>query len=93
MFISLVGFKVLTAVVMKSSVLWDIKLCSPLKVYQRFKGTCHLSLQGRRISQARNQHEAGSKQGEALLTFNGLHSVISQKTELFISLVHKETGI
>jgi hypothetical protein len=32
-------------------------LCSPLKVNRRFRGTHRLHLQGRRISQARNQHE------------------------------------
>jgi hypothetical protein len=33
--------------------------CSPLKVSWRLRGTCHLHLQGQRISQARNHHEAG----------------------------------
>jgi hypothetical protein len=41
--------------VMKSSVFCDITPCSPLKVNQRFGGTCRLHLQGRRICQARNQ--------------------------------------
>jgi hypothetical protein len=45
----------------KSSVVWDIILCSLLKVNQRFGGTCHLHLQGRRGSQVRNEHEAVSK--------------------------------
>jgi hypothetical protein len=52
------GFEVLTAltaVVMKSSVVWDITLRSPLKVNRRFGGTCHLHFQARRISQGRNQ--------------------------------------
>jgi hypothetical protein len=48
-------FEVLTAVVKKSSVFWDITPCSPLKVNRPFEGTCRLHLQGRRISQARNQ--------------------------------------
>jgi hypothetical protein len=39
----------------KSSVFWDITPCSPLKVNQRFGGTSRLHLQGRSISQARNQ--------------------------------------
>jgi hypothetical protein len=30
-----VGFEVLTAVVMKSTIFWDITLCSPLKVNRR----------------------------------------------------------
>jgi hypothetical protein len=54
----LVGFEVLTTVLMKSTIFWDIMLCSPLKVNQHFRGTYHLHLQGRRISQARNQHES-----------------------------------
>jgi hypothetical protein len=39
---------------MKSSIVWDITLCSPLKVNRRFEGTCHLHMQDRR----RNQQEA-----------------------------------
>lgn len=39
-------------VVMKSTVLWDITLCSPLKVNRPFGGICHFQLQGRRISHA-----------------------------------------
>jgi hypothetical protein len=50
-----VGIEVLTAVVMKSAVFWDITPCSPLKVDQRFGGTYHLHLLGLRISRARNQ--------------------------------------
>jgi hypothetical protein len=64
----------------KTSVFWDITPCIPLKVNQRYGGTCGFHLQGRRISQARNHREAGSKQ-----TFNGLHGVISQKIDLFIT--------
>jgi hypothetical protein len=39
----------------------------PLKVNRRVGGTCRLHLHGRRISQARNRHEAGSKQSSALV--------------------------
>jgi hypothetical protein len=52
------GFVVLKAVVMESSILWDIKPCSPLKVHRRFGGMCHLHFHGHRISQARNQRES-----------------------------------
>jgi hypothetical protein len=38
-----VGFEVLTAVVMKSSIFWDIMLYSPLEVNQL---TCYLLLAG-----------------------------------------------
>jgi hypothetical protein len=44
------------------SILWDTTPRSPLKANRRFGGTCRLSLQGQRISQARNQREAGNKQ-------------------------------
>jgi hypothetical protein len=53
-----VGFEVLTAVVMKSTIFWDITPCSPLKFNRRFGGTYRLHLQGRRISQAINQRES-----------------------------------
>jgi hypothetical protein len=52
------GFEVLTAVVMKSSIFWDITMCSPLKVNRRFGRICRLHLEGRRIGQTRNQHES-----------------------------------
>jgi uncharacterized protein YjiK len=74
-----VGFEVLTAVVMKSTIFWDIKPCSPLKVNRFFGGKYRLHLQGRRISEARYQHEAGSATCSVLvssLTFNGLHEVM-----------------
>jgi hypothetical protein len=44
--------EVLTAVVMKISVFWDITPCSPLKPNWHFGGTCRHQPQGRRISQA-----------------------------------------
>jgi hypothetical protein len=50
-----VGSEVLTAVVTKSSILWDVALCNPLKFNRRFGGTYHFHLQFRRISQTRNQ--------------------------------------
>jgi hypothetical protein len=34
-----VGIEVLSAVTVKSSVLWDIKPCSPVKFSRRFRGT------------------------------------------------------
>jgi hypothetical protein len=47
-----IGYEVLTVVVMKSSIFWDITLCIPLKFNTRFGGICLLHLQDRRISQA-----------------------------------------
>jgi hypothetical protein len=40
-----VGFEVLTAVLMKSTIFWDITPCSPLKDNRHFEGTCRLYLQ------------------------------------------------
>jgi hypothetical protein len=84
----------------QSSIFWGITPRSPLKVNRRFRETCLLHLQGRRISRARKQREAGSKKSWFLawlilrcwqhvspkrrLAFNGLHCVISQKIELFV---------
>jgi hypothetical protein len=42
-------------------VVWEIMLCSPLVTKWCFGGTCHLHVQGWRIGQERNQHEASSK--------------------------------
>jgi hypothetical protein len=50
----LVGFEVLTAVIM----FWDITPCSPLKFNRRFGGTYRLHLQGRWIRRVRNQRES-----------------------------------
>jgi hypothetical protein len=52
-----VGFEVLTAVVMGSTIFWDITQCSPLNVNRRFGGAYCLHLQGR-ISRARYQRES-----------------------------------
>jgi hypothetical protein len=57
----------LTTLSMKSSILWDITPCGPLKVNQRSGGICRLHLHGLRVSEVRN----------------GLHGVLSQKRELF----------
>jgi hypothetical protein len=41
-----VEFEVLTVLVMKSYVLWDMLLCGPVKANQCFGGMYHLNLQG-----------------------------------------------
>jgi hypothetical protein len=61
-----VGFEVLTAVVMKSSIFWDITPCSLLKVNRSFGGTYRLHLQGWKISRARTSVKAGGKQSNRL---------------------------
>jgi hypothetical protein len=50
---------------MKSYIIRDIMPCSPLIISLCFGGTNRLYPQGGRISQARNQHEAGSKTSSA----------------------------
>jgi hypothetical protein len=57
-FVKLVGFEVLTPVIMTSYIFLDIRMYSPLKVGQGFGGTCPHSPQGQRINQARNQRES-----------------------------------
>jgi hypothetical protein len=42
--------------------LLDVMLSSPLKINQHFKGSCHLHLQGQRLSQVRNENGADTKQ-------------------------------
>jgi hypothetical protein len=85
--ISSVGFEVLIAVVINSSIFWHITACSPLKVNRRFGGKYLLHLQGRWMSQAKKQSES-KWQAEPRhvppkrrLTFNGLQSITSQKVE------------
>jgi hypothetical protein len=58
-----IGFEVLTAVAMKSSVFWDITPGDPAKVNRR-----------RKVNQVRNQREAGSKRSDMLLRNVGGHS-------------------
>jgi hypothetical protein len=55
------GFEVITAVVMNISIFSDVTPCSPSKLNYHFVRICRLHLQGRRISQERDRHEAGSK--------------------------------
>jgi hypothetical protein len=53
-----VGFEVLTAVVMKISIFWNITSCSPSKANRRLGRTCRLHLQGGRIRRSRTQRES-----------------------------------
>jgi hypothetical protein len=55
-------FEVLTAVVMKSTIFWDITPCSPLKVGRHFGETYCLHLQSR-ISWAKYQHDSRRQAG------------------------------
>jgi hypothetical protein len=55
---SYIGSEVLTTVIVKSSVFWDITPCSPSKVNRSFGGTCRLHLQGRKINQRESRWQA-----------------------------------
>jgi hypothetical protein len=97
----------------KSSVLWGILWCSPLKVSQCFRGTCHFHLQGwRKAKQETGMNQAVSRASpwflvwltlrpwrwkwrvsvKCQLTFNGLHHIISQNTEIFIPTAVKTSN-
>jgi hypothetical protein len=54
---------------MKTFVVWDITLCSPLKINRRFEETYRLNLQGGRINQARRQLEKKKQQADLMLAF------------------------
>jgi hypothetical protein len=77
-----VGFEVLTAVIMKSTIFWDITPCSLLRVNRRFGGTYCLHLQGRRISWARSQHESRWQDGGDMF-FRNVGWLSMDYTELY----------
>jgi hypothetical protein len=71
---------------MYGCIFWDTTSCGPLKVNRRFGGTCRRALCLPPASPVllpwRCWRHVPPKR---LSTFNGLHGVISQKTELFIT--------
>jgi hypothetical protein len=79
-----VGFEVLTAVAMESSVFWGMTPC-PMEVSRRFGGKFRLHLEGLRLSQAINKHERGSKQsaftGRCVPESRTLHLVLLGQRE------------
>jgi hypothetical protein len=77
---------------LKSSVFWTVTTRSVQNVNWRLGQMCRLHFQGWRVSQARHQHKADSKEKwrqyvppKCQMTFNRLHGIIYQKTELFIT--------
>jgi hypothetical protein len=89
-----------TSATLISSVFSDISLFSLLIVSWLFRGICYPHLQGWRISQARNQHEAGRKKSftyfltqkleakcsfEMLVDLQQTNGVMSQKMDFFIT--------
>jgi hypothetical protein len=85
---------VFTPVVMKSSILWDITTCSPVKVNRRFGWTCRISFHVRKV---RHMKTAANRAWLIIqpwiwrrhippkyqLSCNGLHGFINQNIELF----------
>jgi hypothetical protein len=94
---TLVGFEILTAVAMRSTIFWDITPCSPLKVNRRFGRIYRLQLQSfschllprwflaRLI--LRPWRWRVYVPLKRRLTFNGLHGVITQKIVLLYILI------
>jgi hypothetical protein len=80
--LDLIGFEVLTSVIMKSTIFWDITPYSPLKINRSLGETYYLHLQGQRIRQTRNELESRWQSDPCLLTCSGLHGIISQKVGL-----------
>jgi hypothetical protein len=62
------AFEVFTAVVMKSTIFWDITPCRRLSVNRRFGGTYCLHIHGRR-------NKFSKKPASKRLTLNGLHGL------------------
>jgi hypothetical protein len=85
-----VGFEVITAVVMKISIFWDITPCSPLRANRRFGGTYRQCLLGTCFhagflltSFFRPWRWRRYVPPKRRLTLIGPHGVISQKMVLF----------
>jgi hypothetical protein len=85
-----VGSEFLTAVVLKSTIFWDVTPCSPLKINRRFGGkyrsACHLLSRwflGLLIFRPWRWRRYVPPKRRLALT--GLHCVMSQKIVLFIT--------
>jgi hypothetical protein len=70
----------------KSYIFWDTTSHSPLRVNQHFGGTSRLHFQCQRISQARYEHQAGSKHSALLATGVHPHTDLCEH-----SIVHSHT--
>jgi hypothetical protein len=83
---SVAGFCVLTVVVIKISILWDVTPCSLLKTNGHIGGTvsdCYLLHDGfvpGLMFDPEDENECSSK---IYIFFNGIHGVIFRKVELF----------
>jgi hypothetical protein len=73
-----IGSEVLTAVAKKSSIFWDITPCNPWKFKRHFGGSCRLHLRGRRVCQARSQHEIGGFHRKSVVFKGSIRGYISE---------------
>jgi hypothetical protein len=64
-----VGFEVLTAASMNSTIFRDVTQCNPLEVHRRLGEIC-LYFQGREVNEANNEREANSKLTTSLYSFD-----------------------
>jgi hypothetical protein len=78
-YISDVGFAVVTGVVMVSTIFWDITPYGPLKVNRRFWGIYCLHLQDRNISRARNQRNSSWPRVLALVSCSAYSSTLKME--------------
>jgi hypothetical protein len=97
-----VGFEVFAAVVMKSTILWEMAPCSPLSFSRRFGGTSPPSSGSKNKPSKKRAWKMVARGAffscsaypstvlvedyfppKRLLTFNGLHGVVSQKMALW----------
>jgi hypothetical protein len=78
-----IGFEVFTAVIMKSSVLWDIMPCSPLKAKQEtsVEQVASKTLPTGFLLGLFFTPQDGGDMFLCQLTFSGLHGIIFQKIE------------
>jgi hypothetical protein len=76
-----VGFEVLTAVVMGSSIFCYMTPCSTLK-NRRFGGIYRFHRQGRIISKVGNQHKAGNKQNLLFEPEDGVDMILRNGSSL-----------
>jgi hypothetical protein len=85
-----------TTLLKKSTIIWDIMLCGPMRVNRRFGGTYRLLLQGESLfitcfhagfllSLFFDPEDGGDVLPKRRSTFNGRHGVLSQKMVLFIT--------
>jgi hypothetical protein len=67
------GCKVLTAVIMSSTTIWNVSLsCSPVKVYGLFGGMCYLYLQEwGEVKQLKSKHQSTKKKSSCSFLLAG----------------------